>query len=162
MTKNYIEPSFLVGWREWASLPDLSIPFIKVKIDTGARTSSLHAFDIEVSEQDNNKYVSFSIHPLQNNDIIQRRTTAKVTGIKKVKSSNGHMEERYTINTLIRINRKIWCVDVTLTNRDIMRHRMLLGRQALESILVDPNKSFCQGKIKRQEIIKTYEMIHSR
>ncbi|NRB11171.1 MAG: ATP-dependent zinc protease [Rickettsiaceae bacterium] len=159
MTKNSTNSSFLVGWREWASLPELNIPFIKVKIDTGAKTSSLHAFNIEVTEQDNIKYVSFSIHPLRNNDTIARRNIAKVIGIKKVKSSNGHVEERYTINTLIRINHKIWCIDATLTNRDIMRHRMLLGREALEAILVDPSKSFCQGKIKRREVLKAYETI---
>ncbi len=159
MTKNSTNQSFLVGWREWASLPELDIPFIKVKIDTGAKTSSLHAFDIEVSYQDNIKYVSFSIHPLQNNDTISRIVKAKVIGTKKIKSSNGQIEERYTINTLVKINDKIWYIDVTLTNRDIMRHRMLLGRRALEAILVDPNKSFCQGKIKRREILKAYESI---
>ena len=139
--------SILVGWREWASLPMLNTPLIKVKIDTGAKTSALHAYELETVETDGKKYAKFIIHPLQNNDTISRYALAEIIDIRVIRSSNGHTEERLVIRSPIKIGVYYWDIDITLTKRDIMRHRMLLGREAMNSIMVDPSKSYCQGKV---------------
>ena len=139
--------SLLVGWREWASLPMLNTPLIKVKIDTGAKTSALHAYDLEILEMSNKKYAKFVIHPLQKNESITRCAIAEVIDSRVVRSSNGHKEERVVIRSPIKIGNHYWDIDITLTKRDIMRYRMLLGREAMESLLVNPGKSYCQGKV---------------
>lgn len=139
--------SLLVGWREWASLPMLNTPLIKVKIDTGAKTSALHVYDLEVIEMNDKKYAKFAIHPLQRNDNISRHALAEIIDTRVIRSSNGHKEERLVIRSPIRIGANYWDIDITLTKRDIMHHRMLLGREAMNSILVDPSKSYCQGKV---------------
>lgn len=142
-----VKESLLVGWREWASLPMLNTPLIKVKIDTGAKTSALHAYDLEIVEKDNKKYAKFVIHPLQKNDDISRYAVAQIIDTRIIRSSNGHKEERLVIRSPIKIGSHYWDIDITLTKRDIMHHRMLLGREAMNSILVDPNKSYCQGRV---------------
>ena len=139
--------SLLVGWREWASLPMLNTPLIKVKIDTGAKTSALHAYDLEILETNNKKYAKFVIHPLQKNDNITRYALAEIIDSRVIRSSNGHKEERVVIRSPIKIGRHYWDIDITLTKRDIMRYRMLLGREAMKSLLVNPGKSYCQGKV---------------
>ena len=139
--------SLLVGWREWASLPMLNTPLIKVKIDTGAKTSALHAYDLEILETNNKKYAKFVIHPLQKNDNITRYALAEIIDSRVIRSSNGHKEERVVIRSPIKIGHYYWDIDITLTKRDIMRYRMLLGREAMKSLLVNPGKSYCQGKI---------------
>ncbi len=139
--------SLLVGWREWASLPMLNTPLIKVKIDTGAKTSALHAYDLEILEINNKKYAKFVIHPLQKNDSITRCAIAEIIDSRVVRSSNGHKEERVVIRSPIKIGHHYWDIDITLTKRDIMRYRMLLGREAMKSLLVNPGKSYCQGKV---------------
>ena len=139
--------SLLVGWREWASLPMLNTPLIKVKIDTGAKTSALHAYDLEILETNNKKYAKFVIHPLQKNDNITRYALAEIIDSRVIRSSNGHKEERVVIRSPIKIGHYYWDIDITLTKRDIMRYRMLLGREAMKSLLVNPGKSYCQGKV---------------
>ncbi len=139
--------SLLVGWREWASLPMLNTPLIKVKIDTGAKTSALHAYDLEILEMSNKKYAKFVIHPLQKNESITRCAIAEVIDSRVVRSSNGHKEERVVIRSPIKISNHYWDIDITLTKRDIMRYRMLLGREAMKSLLVNPGRSYCQGKV---------------
>ena len=139
--------SLLVGWREWASLPMLNTPLIKVKIDTGAKTSALHAYDLEILEMSNKKYAKFVIHPLQKNESITRCAIAEVIDSRVVRSSNGHKEERVVIRSPIKIGNHYWDIDITLTKRDIMRYRMLLGREAMQSLLVNPGKSYCQGQV---------------
>ena len=139
--------SLLVGWREWASLPMLNSPLIKVKIDTGAKTSALHAYDLEILETNNKKYAKFVIHPLQKNDNITRYALAEIIDSRVIRSSNGHKEERVVIRSPIKIGHYYWDIDITLTKRDIMRYRMLLGREAMKSLLVNPAKSYCQGKL---------------
>lgn len=139
--------SLLVGWREWASLPMLNTPLIKVKIDTGAKTSALHAYDLEILEMSSKKYAKFVIHPLQKNESITRCAIAEVIDSRVVRSSNGHKEERVVIRSPIKIGNHYWDIDITLTKRDIMRYRMLLGREAMKSLLVNPGKSYCQGKV---------------
>lgn len=135
-----------VGWKEWASLPSLKVPFIKVKIDTGAKTSALHAYDLETFYQNGKRYAKFIIHPLQRDCIISIPVVAEIIDVRQVKSSNGHKEDRVVTRVPIKIGDKIWDIDVTLTNRDIMHHRMLLGREAMRSFVIDPGRTYCQGK----------------
>ncbi len=151
----------LVGWREWASLPELGIAAIKVKVDTGAKTSALHAFNIETFKKKGKEYARFDIHPIQKNDSSSLSCIAPVIDERLVKSSNGQKERRITINTPIRIGEKYWDIEVTLTNRDIMSYRMLLGREAMRFLIVEPAKSFCQGKLLEKEIIGFYQNGHS-
>lgn len=136
-----------LGWREWASLPDLGIDRIKVKVDTGARTSALHAFSVEPFTQDGQEWVRFLLHPKQQNTTIIKKCTAKVLTRKKVSDSGGHSEERYFIETTMCIGDVSFPAQLTLTNRDTMRFRMLLGRKAMEGrFVVDPSLSYCLGK----------------
>lgn len=133
-----------VGWREWASLPSLSIEKIKVKIDTGAKTSAIHAYNIKEVIEDGELYIRYKLHPIQKNNKMIVSCISKVVEKKFVKSSNGIKEMRYVINTPIRIGQKTWDIDITLTNRDLMTYRMLLGREAMTNISVFPACSFLQ------------------
>src|SRR4051812_30128931 len=100
--------SLLIGWREWASLPMLGVPLIKVKIDTGAKTSALHAYNLEIIEAGGKKYAHFVIHPLQKNDKISRKAVAEVIDYRIIRSSNGHKEERPVIRSPIKIGNYSW------------------------------------------------------
>ena len=93
------QPPLLIGWREWAKLPMLNIPLIKVKIDTGAKTSALHAYDINIIKNDGKEFAEFIIHPLQRNDVICQKSRAKIIDIRTIRSSNGHSEKRILIKT---------------------------------------------------------------
>jgi ribosomal protein S6--L-glutamate ligase len=151
--------SLLIGWKEWAQLPDLNVPLIKVKVDTGAKTSALHADDIRVIKIDGKEFAEFIIHPIQNNDRICRKAIAEIVGRRNIKSSNGHKEMRLVIRTPIKIGKNVWDIDITLTNRDIMHHRMLLGRAAMGALLVDPTKSYCQGAVSINKALIIYEPV---
>jgi hypothetical protein len=135
-----------VGWREWASLPGLGIPAIKVKIDTGAKTSALHAFEMETFTKDGISFVRFLAHPLQRNNKVGIPCELPILEERVVKSSNGQKERRITVMTPIRIGHREWDIELTLTNRDLMSYRMLLGRQAMSQVIVFPTSSFLQGK----------------
>jgi hypothetical protein len=136
-----------VGWREWVSLPDLHIEKIKAKVDTGARTSCLHAFQIDPYTESGVEKVHFLIHPLQERDDVIDECDAVVLDKRMVSDSGGHKEMRYVISTRLVIGGKEWDIEMTLTNRDTMMFRMLLGRTAMENrILVDPSKSYLQGR----------------
>ena len=150
------ENHLLIGWREWAKLPDLDIPLIKVKIDTGAKTSALHAYDINIVKLQGKDFAQFVLHPLQRNDDICRTVCAEIVGMRTVKSSSGHKEERVVIRSTIQIGDYAWEIDITLTNRDIMHHRMLLGRKAMSKLLVSPTKSYCQGVITTKQALNIY------
>ena len=134
-----------LGWREWAKLPKLSTKKIKVKVDTGARTSALHAVNIKISGI-KRKTVHFDFHPDQDGGKLIH-CKAPLIDTRKVKSSNGISSLRPVIELEIVIGAHKWLIEVTLVNRDIMGFRMLLGRQALkERFLVDPGKSFLLSK----------------
>lgn len=149
----------VVGWREWANLPELCIPAIKIKIDTGAKTSALHAFDVKEYHKRGKRYVRFNIYPLQNNNSISRHCIAEVAGERVIKSSNGQKESRYVIRSIIQIGSLRQNIFLTLTNRDFMSYRMLLGRRAMRSLIVDPARSFCQGKLTKKDSFAIYDAI---
>ena len=132
-----------IGWREWLALPDLGIPRIKGKVDTGARSSSLHAFDIEIVRAHGRSRVRFKVHPVQGDDRTTVRCDVPLHDMRWVKSSNGTHELRPVIRTHIVVDDERWRVDVTLTSRELMRFRMLLGREAVQRrFVVDPGRSF--------------------
>lgn len=150
MSRRPKSPPPLIGWREWAVLPGLSPVPIKAKIDTGARTSSLHAFELAVRLDGPEPLVEFEVHPIQRSRADATRITHPVKGFKRVRSSTGHAEERPVIRTRIAIGEHEFEIDVTLTSRDQMGFRMLLGRSAVRRrFLVDPGRSFLHGRSKR-------------
>ncbi|MEP0545410.1 MAG: ATP-dependent zinc protease [Rhodothermales bacterium] len=141
------QPTLIVGWREWVALPDLGLPAVKAKVDTGAKTSSLHAFDIETFREDGCERVRFGVHPLQENERLAVWATADVVDERSVTSSSGHEELRVVIRTALRLGDLTWPVEVTLTDRRSMRLRMLLGREALAGrLLVDASVSYLHGR----------------
>lgn len=137
----------IMGWREWVSLPDLGIKNIKAKIDTGAKTSSVHAFDIKEFTFENVKFVSFSIQPIQRNSSTVVACRAVLLEKRKVKDSGGKTTLRPVISTSLQVGEMIWPIELTLINRDNMGFRMLLGRAACRNkFLIHPGKSFMQTK----------------
>ncbi len=151
-----MDKKIIVGSEEWCAFPDLSVYAIKARVDSGAKTSSIHAFNIKSFTRDDAEWVSFEVHPLQKNAKTVVRCEAKVIGRRIIKSSNGSSEKRYVISTLFSIGDSSWEIELTLTNRDNMGYRMLLGREAMKGrILVDPSKSCCLGNL-NSETIKSY------
>lgn len=139
------KPLKTVGWREWIGLPALGVEAMKAKIDTGAKTSAIHAFRIEEFHRNGELFVSFYLHPVQRKKKPEIYCEAQVSDKRLVRSSNGKEEARYVITTLLQIGNDSWPVEVTLTNRDEMGFRALVGRQALRRrLVVDPARSFVQ------------------
>ncbi len=142
-----MEQSRVLGWREWIGFPELGIAEIKAKVDTGARTSCLHAFLVQPFERDGRRWVSFDMHPLQNDTSEVIHCEAPVLERRVVRDSGGHEELRYVIETDIAIGGRSHRVEVTLTDRDTMKFRVLLGRTAIRGLyLVDPSRSYLIGK----------------
>jgi hypothetical protein len=139
-------PDKIIGWREWLAIPDLDLDFVKAKVDTGARSSALHAFKIERFERDGQKWVRFKVHPVQRNTKSTVVCEAPIHDERSVKSSAGHEQERIVIRPEVEVLGERFAIDLTLTNRDAMGFRMLLGREAVRGrFLVDPGRSFLAG-----------------
>jgi hypothetical protein len=142
----------VIGWREWVGLPDFGIKHIKVKVDTGARSSSLHAFDLRKFERDGEEWVRFQVHPVQRKKDRIVDVEARVLEHRSVRSSSGKASMRPVIVTRVRLLGITWPVELTLASRDEMGFRMLLGREAFRRrFLVDAGKSYCGGKPKRKK-----------
>lgn len=143
MAEHKLKTRPLIGWREWVQLPDLSSVPLKAKIDTGARTSTLHAFGLSLHERDSEPWVDFEVHPIQGSAGQRSTVSYPVSGFKQVRSSSGHTERRPVIRTLFKIGDREFDIDLTLTSRDEMGFRMLLGRSAVRRrFWVDPGRSF--------------------
>lgn len=136
----------MIGWREWLALPELNIPAIKAKVDTGARTSALHAFFVEPYAEDGQQMVRFGVHPIQKRLDIEIICVAPVKDFREISDSGGHKEMRYVIETEILLGETPRQIEMTLTNRDNMKFRMLLGRTAMEGLTVVPDKSYLTGR----------------
>jgi hypothetical protein len=141
-----------IGWREWVGLPDFGIDRIKVKVDTGARSSSLHAFDLRVFEREGEKWARFEIHPVQRTRDDTKVVEARIEEFRSVRTSSGKATLRPVIVTRVRLSGSTWPVELTLASRDEMGFRMLLGREAIRRrFLVDAGRSYCAGRPRRRK-----------
>jgi hypothetical protein len=150
-----MEKIIQVGWREWFSLPELGIEKIKAKIDTGARTSALHAFFVEPYMENDQPMIHFGVRRLQKRNKIWVDCVYPVHDYREVCDSGGHREMRYVIYTPIRLGERTWPIEMTLTNRDTMKFRMLLGRSAMRGMTVNPNHSYLFGRPDRSQLRET-------
>lgn len=142
----------VIGWREWVALPGLGIKSIKAKVDTGARSSSLHAFDLELFDREQQQWVRFKIQPIQRSARMTRVVEARILEFRSVRSSSGIAKMRPVIVTEVELLGKRWSVELTLASRDNMGFRMLLGREAFRGqFLVDGGRSYYGGKPKRKK-----------
>jgi len=136
-----------LGWREYVQLPELGLRNIKAKVDTGARTSALHAFEVRPFTEGGKRRVEFKLHPNQHDNESVAICVADIIDERKVRDSGGRSEQRFVIETPVRIGKQTWSIELTLTSRDDMLFRMLLGRTAIRGrMVVDPARSYCLGK----------------
>lgn len=143
-----------IGWREWVALPELGIPWIKAKVDTGARTSALHAYEIEYFRRRGERWTRFTVHPLQRDLLETIVVEAPVLEERIVRSSLGHPTIRPVIVTELAFAARRWPIEITLVSRDQMGFRMLLGRQAIRNrLLVDPGSSY-HGALPPEAILR--------
>jgi len=151
----------VVGWREWVALPELAVRRIKAKLDTGARSSALHAFNVKPVQRDGRYLVEFDVHPLQRNDDVIGTCVAEAVDYRWITNSGGGREKRFVIVTALQMAGDAWPIEVTLTDRDQMGFRMLIGRTAMERrLIVDPTVSYrlgmprkAKGAIKKHSVL---------
>ncbi|WP_353815258.1 ATP-dependent zinc protease family protein [Agromyces sp. SYSU T00266] len=140
----------IAGWREWVRLPQADVGWLKAKLDTGARSSALHAFDVEEFERDGVDWVRFGIHPWQDTDADAATVELPVHDRRVIRSSTGHTQQRLVVLMEVVLHDRPVTAEVTLTNRDEMGFRMLIGREALRNgFLVDAGRSFVGGRAPR-------------
>jgi len=150
-------PKQIIGCEEWCAFPDLGIPAIKARVDSGAKTSSIHAFNVQKFRRQGETWVSFEVHPVQNNRRTVVRCERPIVDKRVVKSSSGISETRYVILATLKLDDQAWEIELTLANRDSMGYRMLLGREAMSGrMLVDPALSFCLGQVTSDSLNKHY------
>ncbi len=139
------------GWREWVGLPALGVELIKAKLDSGARTSALHAFGIESYYRDGELRVRFTIHPNQRDDAGEVACDETVADVRTVTNPGGRRQKRFIISTMLAVGGEAWPIDLSLTERNEMGYRLLIGRTAMRhKLLLDPDHSFLLGKKKRR------------
>ena len=145
-------PLVIIGWREWVSMPRLGIKQTKAKIDTGARSSSLHAFEIESFTKQGKDWVRFQVHPIQRRDDLIVSCEAPIHDVRHIRSSSGEASERFVIRTPISWMGQTWKIDLTLADRSLMGFRMLIGREAIRGrVLVDSGRSYFGPKPSRSK-----------
>lgn len=153
----------IVGSAEWCSMPQIGIPAIKARIDSGAKTSAIHAFNIHTFMRNNEKWVSFELHPIQRDRSVVVRCESRVFDRRAVKSSSGVSEKRYVIKQTLVLGHMEWEIEVTLTNRDSMGFRMLLGREAMiDRVLIDPSESCRLGELSSDVLHRLYNRENTR
>ncbi|MDF1757230.1 MAG: RimK/LysX family protein [Legionellaceae bacterium] len=149
----------LIGRSEWCSLPELSVPAIKAKIDTGAKTSSIHAFNVKKSQIDNQTWVEFEVHPVPGNDNLIIFCKKLMIDERSIMSSNGLKEVRPVISTTLQLGSREWPIELTLSNREPLKHRMLLGREALAKfVIIDPALYLHCGRMTADEVNESYKL----
>ncbi|CAG37121.1 30S ribosomal protein S6--L-glutamate ligase [Desulfotalea psychrophila] len=153
----------IIGSEEWCSFPELGIPAIKARVDSGAKTSSIHAVNIQTFQRDGEEWVSFEVHPLR----IDRRTVVRcqrpVIDKRIIKNSSGNSETRFVIRTPLKLNKKVWDIELTLSNRDAMGFRMLLGREAMmDRLIIDPALQCALGEVSKESLGKAYTKEETR
>ncbi|MCF7825199.1 MAG: RimK/LysX family protein [Candidatus Marinimicrobia bacterium] len=152
MKKKSLKTKPIIGWREWVGLPDFGIKSIKVKVDTGARSSSLHVYDLHEYKKDGETWARFKVHPVQRKTVITVDVDTRVLEYRRVRSSSGKASIRPVVITSIELLGESWPVELTLASRDKMGFRMLLGREAFRGrFLVDAGQSYYNGKPKRKK-----------
>ena len=152
----------IVGSEEWCSLPGLGLPAIKARVDSGAATSSLHAFNIVPFQRDGELWISFEVHPLQNDRSVVARHEAPVLEQRGVRNTSGISENRYVIREELVLGEQRWPIELTLTNRDAMGYRMLLGREAMVGrVLVDPEGSHQLGEVEPADLEAMYAALRT-
>lgn len=153
-----MENKTVIGSEEWVSLNALHIPYVKARVDSGAKTSSLHAVNIQPFQKDNEVWVKFDVFPLQHDGKRKISCEALVIDKRVVKSSSGEREQRYVVRTTMSLNNNHWDIELTLTNRDSMGFRMLLGREAMRGrLIVDPAERYLAGEVKHNKILEVYQ-----
>lgn len=153
-----LQNKVILGSEEWCSFPELNIPTIKARVDSGAKTSALHAINIAPFIKNDSNWVKFDINPIQNNIKTVIHCEAPLIDKRIVKSSSGFREQRYVIQTQLKIGNDSWTIEMTLTNRDSMGFRMLLGREAMSGrVLVDPEEKYLLGEPSSDSLMELYK-----